>query len=103
MFYWLVVLTSAFLIEISNEKPHQFTSATQNYDFVCVTDVAKALYLITQKEKPFCEYIIGSGHARPLKEFMLEMQQTLVLKPNWFLVIFLLLGQTCLSTHLVLK
>ena len=41
---------------IANE-PLQFTAATQNY-----------------------EYTIGSGNARPLKEFILEMQQTLA--PN---------------------
>ena len=56
-------------------EPLQFTAATQNYDFVYVTDVAKAFCLIAEKGKPFCEYMIGSGHARPLKEFILEMQQ----------------------------
>lgn len=63
--------------KIINNEPLQFTAATQNYDFVYVTDVAKAFYLISQKGKPFCEYIIGSGSARPLKEFILEMQQAL--------------------------
>ena len=65
------------LRKIINREPLQFTSATQNYDFVYVTDVAKAFYLITQNGRPFCEYMIGSGHARPLKEFILEMQQEL--------------------------
>ena len=55
-------------------EPLQFTAATQNYDFVYVTDVAKAFYLIAKNGKPFCEYMIGSGNARPLKEFILEMQ-----------------------------
>ena len=50
-----------------------FTAATQNYDFVYVSDVAKAFYLVAEKGKPFCEYMIGSGNARPLKEFILEM------------------------------
>ncbi len=63
--------------KIINGEPLQFTAATQNYDFVYVTDVAKAFYLIAEKGKPFCEYIIGSGNARPLKEFILEMQQAL--------------------------
>lgn len=65
------------LRKIINKEPLQFTSATQNYDFVYVTDVARAFYLISQKGKPFCEYIIGSSNARPLKEFILEMQHTL--------------------------
>lgn len=61
------------LRKIINNEPLQFTAATQNYDFVYVTDVAKAFYLIAEKGKPFCEYMIGSGQARPLKEFILEM------------------------------
>lgn len=63
--------------KIINNEPLQFTAATQNYDFVYVTDVAKAFYLIAKNGKPFCEYMIGSSTARPLKEFILEMQQAL--------------------------
>lgn len=63
------------LRKIISGEPLQFTAATQNYDFVYVTDVAKAFYLIAENGKPFCEYMIGSGNARPLKEFILEMQQ----------------------------
>lgn len=65
------------LRKIINNEPLQFTAATQNYDFVYVTDVAKAFYLISKNGKPFCEYMIGSSNARPLKEFILEMQQAL--------------------------
>ena len=61
------------LRKIINGEPLQFTAATQNYDFVYVSDVAKAFYLIAEKGKPFYEYMIGSGNARPLKEFILEM------------------------------
>lgn len=55
----------------------QFTAATQNYDFVHVSDVARAFYLIAKNGKPFCEYLIGSGRARPLREFILEMVDAL--------------------------
>lgn len=65
------------LRKIINEDPLQFTAATQNYDFVYVTDVAKAFYLIAKNGRPFCEYLIGSSRARPLKEFIIEMQQAL--------------------------
>lgn len=61
------------LRKIINGEPLQFTSATQNYDFVYVTDVAKAIYLVAEKGVPFYEYMIGSGNARPLREFILEM------------------------------
>ncbi len=63
--------------KIINKEPLQFTAATQNYDFVYVTDVAKAFFLIAKNGKPFCEYMIGSSEARPLKEFILEMQKAL--------------------------
>jgi len=58
-----------------NGEPLQFTAATQNYDFVYITDVARAFYLIAKNGKPFCEYMIGSSNARPLREFIIEMQQ----------------------------
>lgn len=63
--------------KIINNEPLQFTAATQNYDFVYVSDVAKAFYLVAKNGKPFCEYMIGSGNAKPLREFIIEMQQAL--------------------------
>ncbi len=61
------------LRKVINGEPLQFTAATQNYDFVYVSDIARAFYLIAKNGKPFCEYMIGSGKARPLKEFIIEM------------------------------
>lgn len=63
--------------KIINKEPLQFTSGTQNYDFVYVTDVAKAFYLISKNGKPFCEYMIGSLNAKPLREFVTEMVSSL--------------------------
>ena len=63
--------------KVINGEPLEFTSATQNYDFVYITDVARAFYLIAKNGRPFCEYMIGSSNARPLKEFILEMQREL--------------------------
>lgn len=65
------------LRKIINGEKLQFTSGTQNYDFVYIDDVARAFYLIAQNGKPFCEYVIGSSKARPLKEFILEMTDAL--------------------------
>lgn len=58
----------------------QFTAGTQNYDFVYIDDVAKAFRLIGERGKAFCEYTIGSSNAKPLKEFLLEMQEAIA--PN---------------------
>jgi nucleoside-diphosphate-sugar epimerase len=63
--------------KIINNEPLQFTAATQNYDFVHISDVARAFYLIGMYGQPFCEYIIGSSNARPLKEFIMELRDSL--------------------------
>ncbi len=74
---------NATLRKIYRKEPLQFTSATQNYDFIYVSDVANAIFLVAEKGKPFCEYMIGSGRARPLKEYILEMVHVIgtTLKP----------------------
>lgn len=61
------------LRKIINNEPLQFTSANQNYDFVYITDIAEAFYLIAKNGKPHYKYMIGSGEAKPLKTFILEM------------------------------
>lgn len=61
---------------IRGEVP-QFTAGTQNYDFVYIDDVARAFRLIGEKGKPFHEYLIGSSSARPLRQFLKEMQQAM--------------------------
>ena len=60
--------------KIINNEPLQFTSGTQNYDFVYIDDVARAFRLIGENGKPFCHYLIGSSNAKPLREFILEMK-----------------------------
>lgn len=61
---------------IRGETP-QFTAGTQNYDFVYIDDVARAFRLIGENGKSFHEYLIGSSTARPLREFLLEMQSAI--------------------------
>lgn len=63
--------------KIINNEPLQFTSGTQIYDFVYIDDVARAFRLIGEKGKPFCNYLIGSSNAKPLREFILDMQKAL--------------------------
>ncbi len=65
------------LRKIISGEPLQFTSGTQNYDFVYIDDVARAFRLIGENGKPFCHYLIGSSNAKPLREFILEIKQTL--------------------------
>jgi UDP-glucose 4-epimerase len=66
-------LINSTLSKIINGEKLEFTSGTQNYDFVYIDDVAYAFYLLGMKGKANKAYLIGSGHARPLKEFLLEI------------------------------
>lgn len=61
------------LRKIIHNEPLEFTAGTQNYDFIYIDDVANAFYLIGLKGKANKGYMIGSGNARPLKEFIIEM------------------------------
>lgn len=61
------------LRKIINQEKLEFTSGTQNYDFIYIDDVANAFYLIGLHGKSNKGYMIGSGKAKPLKEFILEM------------------------------
>lgn len=51
----------------------KMSASTQNYDFVYIDDVANAFYLLSQYGVDGHQYIIGSGKAQPLKNFMLEL------------------------------
>jgi UDP-glucose 4-epimerase len=59
--------------KIIRKEKLEFTSGVQNYDFVYVDDVATAFRLLGEKGKGNKGYVIGSGHAQPLKKFILEM------------------------------
>lgn len=61
------------LRKIINKEDLNFTSAQQNYDFIYITDLAKAYHLIGEKGKANRKYAIGSGSAQPLKNFILKM------------------------------
>lgn len=54
-----------------------FTSGTQNYDFIYIDDVARCFRLIAEKGHAFHDYCIGSGKAKPLKDFLIEMNQAI--------------------------
>lgn len=59
-----------------NHEPLEFTSGIQNYDFVYIDDVARAFYLIGEKGLANKAYMIGSGEAKPLKEFLSILVKT---------------------------
>ena len=53
-----------------HKKKVKFSKGNQIWDFIYMDDVANALFLIAQKGKNDAIYPIGSGEARPLKEYI---------------------------------
>lgn len=51
-------------------KRQSFSAAEQMYDFLHIQDAAKAFCLLGEKGREDSQYIIGSGKARPLKEYL---------------------------------
>lgn len=66
-------------------KKNEFTSGVQNYDFVYIDDVASAFRLIAEKGIRNRSYMVGSGNARPLREFITEIYDELCpeVSPNF--------------------
>ena len=69
-------LVNATIRKCINKEPLQFTSGTQNYDFVYIDNVANAFYLIGEKGKVNKAYTIGSGKAGPLRGFLEKLVYT---------------------------
>lgn len=63
------MLVSAVLNCIDGKKL-EFSKGEQIWDFVYLDDIANALFLIAEKGRDGATYPIGSGKARPLKEYI---------------------------------
>lgn len=63
-------LVNAAIRRLINGESPKFTPAEQLYDFIYVTDAARAFRLIGEKGVNCRNYILGSGNCRPLREFL---------------------------------
>lgn len=54
-------------------EPTEFTPAMQRWDYLYSKDAGRAYYLIGEKGRDGAVYCVGSGQARPLKEYIEEM------------------------------
>ncbi len=66
------LINSAVRTLLKGDSP-AFTKGDQYYDFVYISDVARAFRLIGEKGVTCRPYVIGSGHARPLREFLTQV------------------------------
>jgi nucleoside-diphosphate-sugar epimerase len=55
-------------------KRQKLSEGNQVYDFIHISDAARAFYLIGLNGKEFRTYVIGSGMAHPLKEFLCSLR-----------------------------
>lgn len=67
-------LINSSLRKLLNGEHCAFSPGDQMYDFIYITDAAKAFVAVGEKGKPNKTYYIGSLSPRPLKEFLLEMR-----------------------------
>ena len=65
------------LRKILNRERLEFTSGTQNYDFVYIDDVAEAFRLIAENGKNNTSYVVGSGQAKPLRKYVEKLHDTI--------------------------
>ncbi len=63
-------LINTIIRKIFNNESPDLSAGNQYYDFVHVKDVAHALFLIAEKGVDGTNYTIGSGEAKPLKDFL---------------------------------
>lgn len=68
-------LVNTIIRKILRGESPDLSDGNQFYDFVHVKDVAHALYLIAEKGIDGTNYVIGSGDAKPLKEFLVVVGQ----------------------------
>ena len=65
------------LRKILHHQPLEFTAATQIYDFIHIEDAVKALIALGRHGQAQHSYVIGSGHAAPLRSFIEIIGSTL--------------------------
>jgi nucleoside-diphosphate-sugar epimerase len=63
------------LQKLINKDDLIFSTCEQYFDVISAEDCASAYKLIGEKGKPGSEYWVGSGEARPLKEYVLRMAE----------------------------
>ena len=63
-------LVNSIIRKIYYGESPDLSDGKQFYDFVHVSDVARALYLIAEKGVDGTNYTIGSGETKPLREYL---------------------------------
>jgi len=70
-------LVSSAIDGLINNQRVSFTPAEQRWDYLYSSDAGKAFYLIGKKSTGRKVYCLGSGEARPLKDYIYDLQRIL--------------------------
>lgn len=62
------------IFKLLNNEHASFTEAKQIYDFMYISDVARALHLVGKSGHNLCSYYIGSSKPQPLKNYLLTIK-----------------------------
>lgn len=73
-------LLCSTIVDGLSGKMLSFTRGEQIWDFVHFDDIANALYLMALRGKAYSIYVIGSGQARPLREYIMLLCKKMDLK-----------------------
>lgn len=73
-------LINYFIRSVQNGEPPALSAGLQTYDFVYISDLVHALYLIGEKGIDGKDYMIGSGDLRPLRSWLEEAGR--LINPN---------------------
>ena len=68
-------ITVSSLRKMLDGQVAEFTPAEQMWDFLYCDDAARAFYLMAKSGKDGAVYTLGSGVARPLKEYIMLMHE----------------------------
>ena len=60
--------------QFSRQKPAQFSSGTQMWDYLHENDAGKIFFLMGERVEKNVVYCVASGNARPLKEYISFLQ-----------------------------
>lgn len=87
-FYWPIItnilgpgetsprLINSMIRNLLSGKHQSLSDGNQIYDFIYITDAARAFADIGERGKPHGHYCLASGNAKPLKEFLCELRDT---------------------------
>lgn len=68
------------IIKLQNGEVPQFTKGEQLWDYLYSEDAAQAFRLLGEKGHDGTVYVLGSGNAKPLAEYIMELRD--VVNPN---------------------